>query len=227
MAKNYTPRKIQKNNEGRRIAIGDIHGCYDAFMGLLDKLKMTKQDQIFLLGDTIDRGRNSSLVLDKIIELQKDSYQLFPIKGNHEEKLLLAYDCGLEFFEEYLETYNSQDLLCGELEEYLKLVYHFDYCIELDDFILSHAGINEGNINPFTDLRGMFPNVNFQFDEAECLKKTQIHGHLVRTITEIENSVRNKEKRFSIDSGCYLNEEGMGYLTAIDLDLMKLYHQKR
>ena len=227
MTKDYIPKKIEKNDKGRRIAIGDIHGCYFALENLLiEKLQLTRDDQIFFLGDIIDRGLNSALVLDLIIHLQKNNYQIFPIKGNHEEQFLMAYNCGFDFFESYLKEYNSLDLLGGELESYLELIYNFEYCIELDNFILSHSGINEKRINPFTDLRGMFPKVNFKFNEVEYLSKIQIHGHSVNTIEEIKNSILKKERRVSIDSGCYLNTEEFGFLTALDLDAMKLYHQE-
>lgn len=228
MIQGYTPKKITRSEGGRRIAIGDIHGCFYAFKSLLqEQLIITRMDQIFLLGDTIDRGCNSALVLDLILDLQKNGYQIFPLKGNHEEKFLAAYNCGFDFFEQYLEQYNSLDLLGDNLEVYLKMIYNFEYCIELDKFVLSHCGINDENrINPFTDLRGMFSRVNFRFKE-ELFQKNQVHGHLVRTRQEIENSVRNNENRFSIDSGCYLNQANFGYLTALDLDNRKLYHAKR
>lgn len=175
----------------------------------------------------IDKGQNSSMVLDLIIELQQNDYQIFPIRGNHEEKFLAAYSYGFDFFEKYLEEYNSLDLLEGELENYLKLIHNLEYGIELDQFFLSHSGINNGVISPFTDLRGMFPKINFQFDEELLFAKTQIHGHSVRTIVDIKMSIKKQEKRISIDSGCYLNEEGLGFLTALNLDNMKLYFQKR
>ncbi len=228
MTKEYVPKKIQRNDKGRRIAIGDIHGCYFTFEHLLKEvIQITKDDQIFLLGDLIGKGLNSSLVLDLVNDLKRKDYQVFPIKGNHEEKLLAAYKCGFDFFENYLNEYNSLDLLGGDLEEYLELIYKFEYCIELDNFVLSHSGINENRINPFTDLRGMFPNVEFKFEEEKLLSKIQVHGHLVRTKNEINESIETKEKRFSIDSGCYLDEEQYGFLTALNLDEMKLYHLKK
>lgn len=227
MTKEYRPRKVERIIKGRRIAIGDIHGCYFAFKSLLEKLKITKADQIFLLGDIIDKGKNSGLVLDLILKLKSEGLDIFIIRGNHEEQLLIAFNCGFDFFEKYLINYNSQDLLCEDLDEYLDLIYNSEYCIELDNFILSHAGINEKRINPYTDLRGMFPNIRFQFEESKYLEKIQIHGHFVRTIHDISESVKNNERRFSIDSGCYLNEEKeFGYLTAIDLDSMELFHEK-
>ncbi len=229
MKKEYTPVIMGKNEGGgRRIAIGDIHGCFYSFESLLkEKLQINKKDQIFLLGDTIDKGLNSALVLDLIIDLKENNYQIFPIRGNHEEQLLMAYNCGFDFFENYLNEYNSLDLIGERLDEYLGLISNFEYCIELDDFVLSHSGINKGRINPFTDLRGMFPDVKFKFEEERLTSKIQVHGHLVKTISEIENSILNKERRFSIDSGCYLANEEFGYLTALDLDEMKLFFQKK
>lgn len=59
MKKNYSVRKVEKKKEGRRIAIGDVHGCYYTLKRLLeDKVEVTKEDQIFLLGDIIDKGIN-------------------------------------------------------------------------------------------------------------------------------------------------------------------------
>lgn len=226
--KEYIPKQVRKKERGRRIAIGDIHGCFFTFKDLIiDQLQITKEDQVFLLGDIIGKGVNSSLVLDLLFELKEKNYQIFPIKGNHEERLLIAYSCGFDFFEVYLEEYNSLDLLGDDLEEYLKLIYSFDYCVELDDFFLSHSGLNQEKMSSSTDLRGMFPRVKFKFDERKLMSKIQIHGHLVRTIEEIKASVLRRKRKFSIDSGCYLEEDGFGYLTAIDLDNMELYHQKR
>lgn len=65
MKKDYIPLKLENNvGKGRRIAIGDIHGCYNPFRKLLDKIQITRHDQIFLLGDLIDKGNKSALVLD-------------------------------------------------------------------------------------------------------------------------------------------------------------------
>ena len=45
-------------------AIGDIQGCYHAFMGLLTQLKFNpKQDKLLLVGDLINRGSGSLEVL--------------------------------------------------------------------------------------------------------------------------------------------------------------------
>ena len=37
----------------RNIAIGDIHGCSKTFFSLLEKLEITEDDVLYLLGDYI------------------------------------------------------------------------------------------------------------------------------------------------------------------------------
>ena len=217
---------ISNSNHQRRFAISDIHGCYEPLKNLLfNQLKITPNDQIFLLGDLISKGRNSAKVLDLLMDLQQANYQIFPLKGNHEQRLLIAFDCGFDFFENYLEKANCEDLIDGNMETYLSFINGFEYVYELDKFVLSHVGFDEKANNLYTDMRGMFSRIDFQVDE-NMLLKTQIHGHIVRTIDEIKADVQNKVKRFSIDSGCYLNNDEYGYLTALNLDSYELYFQR-
>jgi len=73
----------------RHLAIGDIHGCFNALKTLLDFIELRDDDTIITLGDYIDRGPDSRAVLDLIIELDR-SHQLVPLRGNHEVMLLDA-----------------------------------------------------------------------------------------------------------------------------------------
>ena len=57
-------QEITKNT-GRRFAISDIHGCGKTFIYLVeDILNLKKDDQLFILGDLIDRGKNSILLIN-------------------------------------------------------------------------------------------------------------------------------------------------------------------
>ena len=54
----------------RVIAIGDIHGSFNSLKELIEnKIQLTKNDQLILLGDYIDRGLQSKEVIKYIIEL--------------------------------------------------------------------------------------------------------------------------------------------------------------
>ena len=222
----YHVKKLSKGS-GRRIAVGDIHGHFCTFKALVeDKVKLTKNDQLFLLGDLIGRGDNGSLVLDYSIKLKAEGFQIYPIKGNHEEKLLMSYGCGFEFFESYLDAYNMLDLLDGDLNQYLSYISQFDYCIAFDDIFLSHSGINEDNQSPSTDIRGMFPNVDFSHIDWEILsQKRQVHGHTTISFSQLKNAIHNNHRKISIDVGCTSSTDS-AWLIALDLDSMELYQQK-
>ncbi len=68
---------------GRLIAVGDIHGCAVEFAELLDKLQLQRGDRLVLLGDLINRGPDSRLVLDLA-----RSARARCLLGNHELRLL-------------------------------------------------------------------------------------------------------------------------------------------
>lgn len=74
---------------GRTIAIGDIHGCPDAFDALIHALDPGRDDILITLGDYIDRGPNGRGVLDRLLVLAGRCC-LVPLLGNHEEALLDA-----------------------------------------------------------------------------------------------------------------------------------------
>ena len=49
---------------GRRIVVGDIHGCYDELMELLEKVGIGDDDRIVSVGDLITKGPKSKEVLE-------------------------------------------------------------------------------------------------------------------------------------------------------------------
>ena len=71
----------------RYLAIGDIHGCFTALTALVKSIGLHDDDTIVTLGDYVDRGPDSALVLDFIIELSAH-YNLVPLRGNHEIMML-------------------------------------------------------------------------------------------------------------------------------------------
>jgi serine/threonine protein phosphatase 1 len=68
---------------GRIIAIGDIHGCHQEFSELLERLELTKEDRLVLVGDLVNRGPDSC----KVIDLARQ-HRAISLLGNHELRLL-------------------------------------------------------------------------------------------------------------------------------------------
>lgn len=60
--------------------ISDIHGCYKQFQALLAKIAFTDDDELFILGDAVDRGPEPMQTLRYIMEHPNMTL----IMGNHE-----------------------------------------------------------------------------------------------------------------------------------------------
>ena len=69
--------------------MSDIHGQYDMFMELLDKIKLRETDTLYVLGDVLDRGPHPIKTIRKLMEMPNAICMV----GNYE---LMAIEC-LEF----------------------------------------------------------------------------------------------------------------------------------
>jgi hypothetical protein len=71
--------------ERRLIFIGDVHGCKDELLELLDKVGFNKQtDHVIPTGDVISKGPDSIRVMDELVHIGAES-----VRGNHEDRLLV------------------------------------------------------------------------------------------------------------------------------------------
>jgi serine/threonine protein phosphatase 1 len=61
-------------------AMSDIHGCYDKYMQMLEKIKFCDNDTLYVLGDIIDRGTQPV----KILQDMSMRANVIPVMGNHE-----------------------------------------------------------------------------------------------------------------------------------------------
>lgn len=70
------------------LLIGDIHGCYDEFMRLLEKAGFSSTDTLWLTGDLVARGPKSLEVLRFV---KTNTSQIRLVLGNHDLHLLSVY----------------------------------------------------------------------------------------------------------------------------------------
>ena len=227
---------IYKNEGSRRIAIGDIHGCYQTFYSLLfHVIDITKNDQIFLLGDYIDRGKGSVDVLDLIIGLMEEGYNIVPLRGNHEQTLLEYQREEFRFFEWHLKKENMLSLLNAEKlkDKYNNFFNSLPHYIEVDNFFLVHAGFDFAKEKPFEDINSMLWIKNFAYDKQKLKGKRVIFGHNPHGIDEIKEKIKNRTNCIPIDNGAYYTKrhkiydiETMGNLCALNIDTFELFVQK-
>ena len=213
----------------RLLAIGDIHGCFDAFRELVEnKVKLQKSDKLILLGDYIDRGDKSKEVVDYIMELLEKGYDVIPLIGNHEFMLLSAYedDNNTPMWtynggKETLKSFKSHS--AKEIDpKYITFFQGLRYFYTLEDFLFVHAGFNDLAVNPFNDAEAMIWRSTEYYNNPIFKNKTIIHGHRTITPSECEERILAGRDVINIDTGCvYKHIEGYGRLTAYDCNNRK------
>ena len=156
-----------------RYVVSDIHGCYNQYIQLLDKIKFTDEDELFVLGDAVDRGPEPIKVLQDMMNRPNVTF----ILGNHDFIMYATMKkLAVEITAENVETHlDPEDILGYSLwlqdggnttaEQFRKLPYAekmdmLDYIAEASlyeilehngkKYILVHAGL--ANFTPDRDL---------------------------------------------------------------------------
>lgn len=219
------------NKDTRIIALGDIHGCFHSLKELIEnRIQLTKDDQLILLGDYIDRGMQSKEVVDYIIELQRQGFNIITLMGNHEMLLLNAYQDhhGLaKWFvnggRKTLESFGLESI--SELgEKYIRFFKGLKLFYEIDNFLFVHAGFNNVIEDPFSDTFFMLSKCRPFYTHSLLKDKHIIHGHCPNKITNLQKAIERGSKIINIDTGCvYEEHNGYGHLSAYSVKDSVLY----
>jgi len=195
------------------VAFGDIHGCNDELTLLLEKVKneVSNEATYIFLGDYIDRGPDSSKVIETLIRLSEEKECVF-LRGNHEQMALEAD----------LEPYHNRAhwLMNGGLEteksfehnmispEAFKFIRRTQMYFETEKYFFVHAGVHpsltleEQDREDFLWIRKTFLN----HVGNNAIGKIVVHGHSVESL----NKPTITSNRINLDTGCVFG----GHLTA-------------
>jgi predicted phosphodiesterase len=138
---------------GRTIVVGDIHGCYDELMALLEKAALTDSDRVVSVGDLIVKGEKNREVLDLFIEDERFSAVL----GNH-DRALRRYWRGEEVTLKDSQEKTRQELAVNEAR-YSNYLQQLPLMIDLGSHVVVHAGVRPGvalsrqTVEDLTELR--------------------------------------------------------------------------
>jgi serine/threonine protein phosphatase 1 len=210
----------------RIFAIGDIHGCSKTFEKMLfEKIIIQKTDQIYCIGDYIDRGKNSKAVIDLILQLREQQYNIFTLRGNHEQMMIDAMfeKEALPYWLENGGTETIRSFGIGSLKDlpkkYVSFFKETRLYLETEKYIFVHAGLNFKRENIFEDKEAMLWERDFSDKQPALKNKLLIHGHTPKSLRFILNQ---KGNCINIDGGCvYSHLRLFGKLVAIDLNEKK------
>lgn len=121
--------------EPRTIVVGDIHGCYDELIDLLDELHFGESDRIVSVGDLITKGPKDREVLELFIT---DS-RFEAVIGNHDLALRRFWSG------EEIDLKSSQKETHRKLKEdkdrFLPYLNSLPFMIDLGKHLVVHAGL--------------------------------------------------------------------------------------
>jgi serine/threonine protein phosphatase 1 len=216
-----------------RYAITDIHGCARTFRVLVqEQLKLQKSDELYILGDLVNKGPDSKGVIDFVMELQEQHFQVQCLRGNHDQMLLKAAKKGPKALN-LTDTEKKLVLQSFEIEKfedlpkkYRKFFKSLPYHLELPDHYLVHAGFNFAKEDIFSDKDAMLNIRGFTVDWQRLDNKSLLHGHTPTALHSIKKAVVHKNQRLNLDAGCvYYRNASLGNLVALDLDTKELHIQ--
>jgi serine/threonine protein phosphatase 1 len=214
--------------------ISDIHGCCKTLKALLEEIQLSTQDKLYLLGDYIDRGPDSKGVIDHLIFLQENGYQVFPLKGNHEEMMVKAISEEPYYEESWRMNGGDATLKSFGIAQLRDMpVSYRSFCsslvhyIELEKYILVHAGLNFEREDVFEDDYAMLWLRHYQVRPEKIKNKIIVHGHTPTPKEAIERSIEQATTthRIFLDNGCVYgsSKPDMGTLCCLRLEDRKLF----
>jgi len=207
----------------RIFAVGDIHGCLDKLVSLMDIIDVDlKKETLVFMGDYIDRGPHSKEVVDYLIDLARGGNRVVFLKGNHElmlqnylsgkDKLSFLYNGGEATLGSYMKGggLNEADLIPPEHLEFfdnLRLYY------ETENYIFVHGGLKANISLEHQDewdmlwMRDEFIYSDFDFGKLVIFGHTPFREPLI-----LDNKI-------GIDTGAVYGNK----LTCVELSAMKFF----
>ena len=228
--------------------MADIHGKYDKYIAMLEKIRFSNTDELYIIGDICDRGNMSAQIyLDAM-----NRKNIHCIMGNHEKMLLEALPHPFGFLQKEFEHSSSMSFdiwsACGggatcaslidvgidKISDIYNYILSFPYYIivEVDgkSILLVHAGL--GNYTHTKSLNEYSAEelVWDEFDYDDVYYPLQFDKIIVgHTPTFIINKRRpasiyfGKGNIVAIDCGAVFEEEG-GRLGCLCLNTMEKFY---
>ena len=221
---------------GRRIiAVSDIHGTLSFFQALMDKLALTQEDLLVLVGDILEKGPESLALLRHVIALCR-THTVYPLCGNC-DGLVYRFFQGDEldrrFFSFYLPQHPESTLrqlareggfdqtddlprlradLRSAYPEEWRFLSRMPTILETEHLVFVHGGVPSLDHMDQLDRWRCMKNDDF-LGQGHAFDKWVIVGHwpvtLYRPDIQSAAPILLPGRRIaSIDGGCVLKKDG-------------------
>jgi len=227
--------------------MSDIHGMYDKYMKMLDLIKLTENDTLYVIGDVIDRGSGSMKILQDMMKKPN----IIGIFGNHE---LMCVEC-LKWLTKEITTESVKSLEGIELmslsdwlnngaihtiQEFRQLNKKeqndiIDYLLEFTayeeitvndkDYLLVHAGLGgfrkDKSLEDYDVNDFVWERPNWEIPYYDDPNKFVIVGHTPTPLISGKPQIFYQNNFIAIDCGaCFTN----GRLACLCLTTMQEFY---
>ena len=119
----------------RTIVVGDLHGCYDELIDLLESVSFTQEDRVVCVGDLVTKGPKNR----EVLELFMNDARFRTVIGNHD--LALRRKWGGEKVKLKAAQKATHKELKSDKEKYLPFLNRLPFTIDLGTHLVVHAGL--------------------------------------------------------------------------------------
>lgn len=143
---------------GRTLVVGDLHGCYDELLALLDAARFGAEDRLVCVGDLVTKGAKSR----EVLELFMRDARLSSVLGNH-DRAILRHWRGKPVRLKPAQAKCLAELHDGR-ERYAAFLGSLPLYRYLDTHVVVHAGLRPGvplerqKPKDLTELRTLGPD---------------------------------------------------------------------
>ena len=120
---------------GRTIVVGDIHGCYDELVDLLETCGFSEADRVVAVGDLITKGPKNR----EVLHLFMTDPRFSTVIGNHDLALRRKWSGEKVQLKSAQKTTHKE--LKPEKEIYANFFNRLPFTIDLGTHLVVHAGL--------------------------------------------------------------------------------------
>ncbi len=197
---------------GFTLIIGDIHGCFDELLALLDAVQFGAADRAICVGDLVVKGPKNGEVLD----LFMTDARLRAVMGNHDLALMRSWRG------EPVELTEEQSVTLRELDRsrYAAYLGSLPFYLDLGEHLVVHAGVRPGipieqqQVEDLVAMRTLGPDRTSRegtpWYEVYAGEKFVFFGHWPAV------APRRGPRALGLDTGCVYGGHLTGYIVERD-----------
>jgi hypothetical protein len=198
----------------RTIVVGDIHGCYDELVELVDQANLGPKDRIVSVGDLITKGPKNREVLDLFIKDER----FLAVIGNHDLALRRRWN-GEDIKLKSAQKKTHKELK-SDKEKYARFLNTLPFIMDLGTHMVVHAGLRPNiplysqTTDDLTRLRTLGPDAESRegtpWYDVYNGEKIVLFGHWPAA------EPRRAPKAIGLDTGCVYGYRLTAYIIETD-----------